>query len=390
MPKRLSTEEVKATFERYGYTVPANFVYKNNITHYRVYDQLNNDYIDMTYKMLMYQVKNKNRQIMPADNDEDLLMNIGLSENGPRNRDGFIDLMNMQLSQNETRVRDGFIDLMNMPLSENGPRARDGFYNLMNAPLSDEEAPQSRLERYSKKFGKLFMKENDKFKNGVMKMSNKIIKKLMHGQPFTLKAEPDFINDDKNSIDNMVKILYALSHAMKIAAPKINKDIIMTIVDKKGHTQYARVNQNTIDMLDWVLEDKEYEINDSGDPILESLSNFKSIAFDFRNISKGKRIVGAFFPYYNNSDIDLTPYGIYKRGEVIRESCLLTAFRSSGLLDDEQLNLLSSFLKTKLIPREELKHISNLFNIRISCRVHYESGGHSTGKTSTNEYGEKY
>ena len=303
MPKRLSTEEVKATFERYGYTVPANFVYKNNITHYRVYDQLNNDYIDMTYKMLMYQVKNKNRQIMPADNDEDLLMNIGLSENGPRNRDGFIDLMNMQLSQNETRVRDGFIDLMNMPLSENGPRARDGFYNLMNAPLSDEEAPQSRLERYSKKFGKLFMKETDKFKNGVMKMSNKIIKKLMHGQPFTLKAEPDkelrfFINDDKNSIDYMVKILYALSHAMKIAAPKINKDIIMTIVDKKGHTQYARVNQNTIDMLDWVLEDKEYEINDSGDPILESLSNFKSIAFDFRNISKGKRIVGAFFPYY--------------------------------------------------------------------------------------------
>ena len=159
----------------------------------------------------------------------------------------------------------------------------------------------------------------------------------------------------------------------------------MTILDNKGHTQYARVNQNTIDMLDWVLEDKEYEINDSGDPILESLSNFKSIAFDFRNISKGKRIVGAFFPYYNNSDIDLTPYGIYKRGEVIRESCLLTAFRSSGLLDDEQLNLLSSFLKTKLIPREELKHISNLFNIRISCRVHY-----GTGKTSTNEYGEKY
>ena len=83
------------------------------------------------------------------------------------------------------------------------------------------------------------MKETDKFKNGVMKMSNKIIKKLLHGQPFTLKAEPDFINDDKNSIDNMVKILYALSHAMKIAAPKINKDIIMTIVDKKGHTQYA-------------------------------------------------------------------------------------------------------------------------------------------------------
>ena len=28
MPKRLNTEDVKAIFERYGYTVPANFVYK--------------------------------------------------------------------------------------------------------------------------------------------------------------------------------------------------------------------------------------------------------------------------------------------------------------------------------------------------------------------------
>ena len=131
----------------------------------------------------------------------------------------------------------------------------------------------------------------------------------MHSQPFTL-------NED----NNLVEILYALSHAMKIAAPKINKDIIMTIVDKKGHTQYARVNQNTIDMLDWVLEDKQYEINDSGDPILESLSNVKKLDFEFKDISRGGRIVGAFFPYYNNSDIDLTPYGIYKR-EIGRASC---------------------------------------------------------------------
>lgn len=351
MPKRLNTEDVKAIFERYGYTVPDNFVYQNNSTSIRVYDEQENTYKDMTYKKLQYQIK-KGRSEMEGD---PFFMNMALSETGPR-------------------TRDGFIDMMNMALSETGPRTREGFYDLMNAPLENEEVPQTRLDRYGKKFGNLFMRETDEFKYDVMNLSNKIIKKLMSGQPFTL-------NENKNT----AIILYALSHAMKIAAPKINKDIIMTIVDKKGHTQYARVNQNTIDMLDWVLEDKEYEINDSGDPILESLSNFKSIAFDFRNISKGTRIVGAFFPYYNNSDIDLTPYGIYKRGEVVNESCLLTAFRSSGLLDDEQLNLLSSFLKTKLIPREELKHISNLFNIRISCRVHYD-----TGKTSTNEYGEKY
>ena len=332
MPKRLNTEDVKAIFERYGYTVPDNFVYLNNSTSIRVYDEQENTYKDMTYKKLQYQIK-KGRSEMEGDPF-----------------------------------------FMNMALSETGPRTREGFYDLINTPLSDEELPRSQLERYEKRFGKNFMRETEETKNNVMQLANEIIKKLIKKQSFSLSPKGE-----------VVDFLYALSHAMKIAVPRIDKNIIMTILDNKGHTQYARVNQNTIDMLDWVLEDKQYEINDSGDPILESLSNVKKLDFEFKDISRGGRIVGAFFPYYNNSDIDLTPYGIYKRGEVIRESCLLTAFRSSGLLDDEQLNLLSSFLKTKLIPREELKHISNLFNIRISCRVHYD-----TGKTSTNEYGEKY
>ena len=351
MPKRLNTEDVKTIFERYGYTVPDNFVYQNNSTSIRVYDEQENTYKDMTYKKLQYQIK-KGRSEMEGD---PFFMNMALSETGPR-------------------TRDGFIDMMNMALSETGPRTREGFYDLINTPLSDEELPRSQLERYEKRFGKNFMRETEETKNNVMQLANEIIKKLIKKQSFSLSPKGE-----------VVDFLYALSHAMKIAVPRIDKNIIMTILDNKGHTQYARINQNTIDMLDWVLEDKQYEINDSGDPILESLSNVKKLDFEFKDISRGGRIVGAFFPYYNNSDIDLTPYGIYKRGEVINESCLLTAFRSSGLLDDEQLNLLSSFLKTKLIPREELKHISNLFNIRISCRVHYD-----TGKTSTNEYGEKY
>lgn len=356
MPKRLNTEDVKAIFERYGYTVPDNFVYQNNSTSIRVYDEQENTYKDMTYKKLQYQIK-KGRSEMEGT---PFFMNMALSETGPR-------------------TRDGFIDMMNMALSETGPRTREGFYDLINTPLSDEELPRSQLERYEKRFGKNFMRETEETKNNVMQLANEIIKKLIKKQSFSLSPKGE------NGVHSIVDFLYALSHAMKIAVPRIDKNIIMTILDNKGHTQYARVNQNTIDMLDWVLEDKQYEINDSGDPILESLSNVKKLDFEFKDISRGGRIVGAFFPYYNNSDIDLTPYGIYKRGEVIRESCLLTAFRSSGLLDDEQLNLLSSFLKTKLIPREELKHISNLFNIRISCRVHY-----GTGKTSTNEYGEKY
>lgn len=365
MPKRLNTEDVKTIFERYGYTVPDNFVYQNNSTSIRVYDEQENTYKDMTYKKLQYQIK-KGRSEMET-------------EKSYAQNEVPYPFMNMALSETGPRTRDGFIDMMNMALSETGPRTREGFYDLINTPLSDEELPRSQLERYEKRFGKNFMRETEETKNNVMQLANEIIKKLIKKQSFSLSPKGE-----------VVDFLYALSHAMKIAVPRIDKNIIMTILDNKGHTQYARINQNTIDMLDWVLEDKQYEINDSGDPILESLSNVKKLDFEFKDISRGGRIVGAFFPYYNNSDIDLTPYGIYKRGErtqsqVIRESCLLTAFRSSGLLDDEQLNLLSSFLKTKLIPREELKHISNLFKIHIICRVHYNKN-----KSSTNEYGEKY
>ena len=229
MPKRLNTEDVKAIFERYGYTVPDNFVYQNNSTSIRVYDEQENTYKDMTYKKLQYQIK-KGRSEMEGD---PFFLNMALSETGPR-------------------TRDGFIDMMNMALSETGPRTREGFYDLINTPLSDEELPRSQLERYEKRFGKNFMRETEETKNNVMQLANEIIKKLIKKQSFSLSPKGE------NGVHSIVDFLYALSHAMKIAVPRIDKNIIMTILDNKGHTQYARVNQNTIDMLDWVLEDKQY------------------------------------------------------------------------------------------------------------------------------------
>ena len=155
MPKKLNTEEVKAIFEKYGYTVPNDFVYKNNITHYRVYDEQEGKHKDMTYKMLQYQIK-KGRSEMLRENEIPYpFMNMGLSENGPRIRDGFIDLMNMPLCQKEPRVRDGFIDMMNMPLSETGPRIRDGFYDLMNAPSLMKSPPFQDQKGMRKDLGRI-------------------------------------------------------------------------------------------------------------------------------------------------------------------------------------------------------------------------------------------
>ena len=48
------------------------------------------------------------------------------------------------------------------------------------------------------------------------------------------------------------------------------------------------------------------------------------------------------------------------------------------------MNLLTSFIKTKSVPREELKNIAETFKTHIICKVHYNE------KTSTREFGKEY
>lgn len=48
MPKKLATQFVKDQFEKYGYTVPDDFSYKNNVTHYKVIDNTTGRHISLT------------------------------------------------------------------------------------------------------------------------------------------------------------------------------------------------------------------------------------------------------------------------------------------------------------------------------------------------------
>ena len=50
MPRKLNTNFVRRRFNEYGYRVPENFNYVNNITHIRVYDEYNNCYENITDK----------------------------------------------------------------------------------------------------------------------------------------------------------------------------------------------------------------------------------------------------------------------------------------------------------------------------------------------------
>ena len=309
MPRKLNTNFVRRRFNEYGYRVPENFNYVNNITHIRVYDEYNNCYENITYKMLTYRI-NHGRP-----------------------------------SRNDTESQEFITQLMNMPLSQETPRRTSG---------------QSAI---------------DKNQN-----INSLVKKLLKEKTFILNFE----NNEPGSKEH-INALYTLLNALKIAAPKIDKDIRMTIETKYNEISYAHVNQNTIDVLEYLLEYNDFNLSDSNDVLVFNINDYKQITFEFIDFKKGKRITAAFFPYYNISDIDLSSYGIYHKDEWANpESCLITAFRSSGILDENEMNLLTSFIKTKSVPREELKNIAETFKTHIICKVHYNE------KTSTREFGKEY
>ena len=311
MPRKLNTNFVRRRFNEYGYRVPENFNYVNNITHIRVYDEYNNCYENITYKMLTYRI-NHGRP-----------------------------------SRNDTESQEFITQLMNMPLSQETPRRTSS-------------AAQS---------------ASDKNQN-----INSLVKKLLKEKTFILNFE----NNEPGSKEH-INALYTLLNALKIAAPKIDKDIRMTIETKYNEISYAHVNQNTIDVLEYLLEYNDFNLSDSNDVLVFNINDYKQITFEFIDFKKGKRITAAFFPYYNISDIDLSSYGIYHKDEWANpESCLITAFRSSGILDENEMNLLTSFIKTKSVPREELKNIAETFKTHIICKVHYNE------KTSTREFGKEY
>ena len=63
MPKRFTTEEVRARFTSAGLIPDNNFQYKNNKQRYRVFDILNNKYTNMSLQTLEYNIKKGHRPL---------------------------------------------------------------------------------------------------------------------------------------------------------------------------------------------------------------------------------------------------------------------------------------------------------------------------------------
>jgi hypothetical protein len=88
--------------------------------------------------------------------------------------------------------------------------------------------------------------------------------------------------------------------------------------------------------------------------------------------TKSKR-GGAYFPYFNNTDIDLKRYQIFTEKEAddnveaYNDNCLIFALRNAGL-EEEKLKVLKLKCNMREIPQCELKNICNELKIRIRIK----------------------
>lgn len=241
-------------------------------------------------------------------------------------------------------------------------------------PTEDFQQQLSSFDRFNNKQDDIFKNKSQNYRQNVFNETNKILKLLMKKRSFDLK-----INNDE--------ILNALIFAMKMSGGKINMNVRMTIIDENGHVEYAYLNQNTIDLLnDGYLNKHKYEITDSMSVILDKFLNIDKIHFDFVPFAQGHRINPGLFPYLNKSDIDLSNFGIFKNinDDGINESCLYQTFKASNIFNEEQLKLLKSMIKTRTVPKTQLKNIAKFFNIYIKINIYYEDS-----KESHDEFGDK-
>ena len=83
MKKKYSDDYVRKELKKYGYIVNDDFKYRNNTTYFPVYDEVNNQHLNITWKNFNYYVK-KGRKKYKRPTEITRLMNLPLSDKEPK------------------------------------------------------------------------------------------------------------------------------------------------------------------------------------------------------------------------------------------------------------------------------------------------------------------
>ena len=314
MPRRHDNDEIKQKFINAGFIPDNEFKYKNNKTKYRVYDILNNKYTRISLQQLDYNIKKGHRPLWEA-----------------------------------------------LPIDETveDTTSNDPLQRFIRSHSKQESFQQLPLEQQQETF------------NNYQKLRHKIMRK----QPFTY----NFDQSELVQTSQMRAVIMALNDSLSKIMPRYS--IRLKITTTNNHERYFHINPTTLSDLWAIFKDIEpdFSVEDSAGNFALDTMNIKDIEFNFKPHKQGHQVAAGFFPFKNISNIDLTKYGIYNSANDhrITEPCIITAFRNSNILTQDELNQLKEMINTRVFPQVYLKHIHEHFHINIYVKHYHEDANKS-------------
>ena len=174
-------------------------------------------------------------------------------------------------------------------------------------------------------------------------------------------------------------------------------------ITQEGNTKDYALNKNNKEVIKNFIEGIPRQNNygkESDEEIEEmiddTLKDNKPLIIKFKPfIHKYEKKRGAFFPYYNNTYLDLTDYQITKGNisyykdnhtqNILAENCLIYAFRMCNM-DENKLNRLKSYVVGQKVILADLKQIAEDLNIKIILHQ-LRKGDRNNQKQTKTTYG---
>jgi hypothetical protein len=238
----------------------------------------------------------------------------------------------------------------------------------------------------AKRLEERIAKTADKYSNDVLKSMNS------NKSSFEIKISKQIKGENRK--------LYAKSIINSIINKgKENKDNFLWI--KTSNSREVPLNEANRKLFDSYVNGEVVELNqfnkDSGEQIeiiVNQLNTFVPLDIIIKpKEHKNKITKGAFFPYYNKTSLNLIRYQIKYEARndannILKENCLIYAFRLLGMSDDE-LYRCSSYVNNRHIAQDELRKLANDLKINLvlrslrkdNNRIHKSQYGDPTGKT---------
>ena len=315
MPHKLSNQFVRQMFMDAGYELPADFVHRNCSTKYIVYDHLKDQWTSMSVNMLKYHIKRGNR---PSWSE--------------------------------------------LPLPPPQPQPQPPSQPMQQSPI----------DRFVNNHHALQPEAPD-FQQDVFTTFTQVMPQVNRKHQFTY-----MFKSQNTPHAEMLGVVYAL----KDSAAKVLKTntILIDLETNDGKHRYFHVNPTTLSSLYdmFACPEPDFSVADSADNTLLDTLDYKQMTFTFQPITqhqrKGRRVRAGFFPFINTDPSnDLSRYGIYTnlQDPRITEPCIITAFKSSNIFTDNELNQIEDMVKVRCFPQSELKHIAELFKVNMYVR-HYK------------------